>query len=307
MALGACALWGLVFVIPALLEDFSVFQIAFGRCLVFGLFSFTIFLIQNKRLRKILNLKSCKEALKLSFVGNLLHYMALIVGIQMGNVVLATLILGVSPLSIAWYATYRKNGSLPINAFFPSLFILGGLFLIHFNILNEVVSYNEYFWSITCSCVALATWTWFIVANDDFLKKTSFPSQDWVTVLGVATLFWVFIGFLVFFLLFPDHSAPLNLQRSYLIGSVVLGVGSSWCAQYLWNLGSRSLPLSLAGYLVIFETLFGLLFTYILGMRQTNPIDIIGTVLIITGIFFAIRSLQHRIFHDHPFSEIQGQ
>jgi len=44
---------------------------------------------------------------------------------------------------------------------------------------------------------------------------------------------------------------------AFFIGSAILGLLCSWVGAWLWNRASLHLPVSLAGQLTIFETIFG--------------------------------------------------
>ena len=53
----------------------------------------------------------------------------------------------------------------------------------------------------------------------------------------------------------------------FLIGCATLGVFCSWVGAALWNKASVFLPVSLAGQLMIFETIFGVLFVYMINQQ----------------------------------------
>lgn len=46
--LGACFCWGFIFAIPGLLPQFSMIEVALGRCFLFGLVSLVILFFQKK-------------------------------------------------------------------------------------------------------------------------------------------------------------------------------------------------------------------------------------------------------------------
>ena len=57
---------------------------------------------------------------------------------------------------------------------------------------------------------------------------------------------------------------------SFLIGCATLGLLCSWVGASLWNKASVFLPVSLAGQLMIFETIFGVLFVYMLNQQMPS-------------------------------------
>ena len=294
-ALCACALWGLVFVIPGLLVGFTALEVAVGRCFVFGIFSLGIFLSQRNRMLGSLSKEVWTKALQLSFVANLIHYVALVLSMIYGNAMLSILILGVNPVTVAWYGNLKHREQRISSLLVPSLFIIAGLLTIHIEIFNQSVSLREHLWGMIFAALALITWTWFIVANAEFLKGHKVMVHDWVTVVGIATLFWAccsVAGVLLVQSILDFENNPLGFKGELpvlVMGSLVLGLGSSWGAQYFWNMATLRLPISLSGQLIVFESLFGLLYIFLLESRFPTALDFIGIALILSGVTIAIQ------------------
>lgn len=74
----------------------------------------------------------------------------------------------------------------------------------------------------------------------------------------------------------------------FLVGCAILGVLCSWLGSMLWNMGSQKLPISLAGQLTIFETIFGLLFVYLLELSLPTPLEFIGITVILAGVLLSM-------------------
>jgi len=68
-----------------------------------------------------------------------------------------------------------------------------------------------------------------------------------------------------------------------------LGIGSSWLGSALWNHGARLLPPTLAGQMIVFETVFGLLYGFVFETRLPHLLEAIGIVLLLTGVVWAVR------------------
>ncbi len=71
---------------------------------------------------------------------------------------------------------------------------------------------------------------------------------------------------------------------------IAIGVGSGWLATILWNRASRILSASLCGQLIVSETLFGLLFTFVIAMRLPSATQLIAAVFFVLGILASIRA-----------------
>ena len=71
---------------------------------------------------------------------------------------------------------------------------------------------------------------------------------------------------------------------------VAIAVLCSWVGALCWNIASQRLPTVILGPLIVFETLAGLLYTFIL--RQTLPpvLTLSGIALLVIGVVVAVRA-----------------
>jgi drug/metabolite transporter (DMT)-like permease len=72
--------------------------------------------------------------------------------------------------------------------------------------------------------------------------------------------------------------------------SILIGVGATWIATWLWNRASQALPTSLAGQLLVFETVFGLAYAFALEGKAPPPLAWAGMALLLAGVVLGIRS-----------------
>jgi len=104
-----------------------------------------------------------------------------------------------------------------------------------------------------------------------------------------------------------DLFIPDNFQN-FIYGSLVLGLVCSWAGNFLWNHASTSLPLSLAGQLTIFETIFGLFFVYLVEQRFPGPLELGGVTLMIGGILISFKSFRSTLTaQSAPISEFVSE
>jgi drug/metabolite transporter (DMT)-like permease len=156
----------------------------------------------------------------------------------------------------------------------------------------------EYTIGLICSFLALASWSVYVVLNSRFLKHNPhITSNDWATIQGVATLFWVIIASAACSVFLWNE---IDMQKyftwnqdtmAFFIGCATLGLLCSWVGASLWNKASIYLPVSLAGQLMIFETVFGVLFVYLLNQQIPPFIEYSGILLILVAVIFGIRAL----------------
>ena len=299
-ALAACLVWGLIFVIPQMLTGFDSIEIGLGRYFFLGLFSLLLAGFQIPRKIQITIWLRCFGWA--FFVGNF-YYTSLVLGLRFLSPAIATLILGLAPITIAFYGNWKEKECDTRQLILPSLLIFLGLILVNFPLFSldlKEFALLEYTFGLLCTLSSLVVWTWYVVSNAKFLKSNpNIPAAQWSTMIGVATFFWTLIIGTIYFLSKKDSALILQKYatlsphlNTFLIGSLVLGVVCAWCGAYLWNRASLFLPMTIAGQLMIFETIFGLIFVYLYEQRLPIFIEGIGIILMLLGIYASIYSLK---------------
>lgn len=234
-------------------------------------------------------------AFLLALISNMIHYTFLVFGLRNTSASMTTLLLSLSPFVMTFYANWN-NPKYKI-AIIPLLAILIGLLFVnapffHFAFNSEFLNL-KYFFGLACAIIALATWAWYLVTNSQILSKHCVAPSDWVTALGTAT-FLLAILFGSFYLFFFRKNLHIEMHSSafyqLLFGGLVLGIISSWMATYLWNHAAKRLSITFASQLTIFETIFGLLFIFIIQQRLPLSAEFFGIVLMLIGLFFSYRN-----------------
>ncbi|MBP7074400.1 MAG: DMT family transporter [Rhabdochlamydiaceae bacterium] len=291
-ALLACFLWGLDFIIPGFLVHFSPIEIALGRYLTYGTIS--LILIYRTwsqggfRYPRTVWIKSLFYSLMIT-VG---YYICLIMGVRYATPAISALVMGLSPIAISFYGNWKQKEVTYRSLITPSILILIGLFLINAPHLQTSASPQTHLWGLFYSALALLVWSWYVVANARFLKQNpTVNSYDWNNLIGVMSIFWVvLVGFALQNQINLNSYSQWSTDLKYFItGCLILGILCSSIAEGLWNKASLSLPVSLAGQLTIFETIFGVLFYYILLWELPPLLESIGIVLFLWAITLGIR------------------
>lgn len=292
--IAACLLWGLIFVIPTFLNEFSAIEVALGRCLTFGMFSMGLFLLSKGQLLRRLSLDAWKVAFLLALVINVVHYSSIVLGLRFASAALTTLIIGINPVCLAIYGSFKQKNYPIKGLLIPCALLTIGLVMVNlppFLWQNSPVSLNEYLLGILFGLIALGTWVWSAVINADFLQKNpQIKAGDWVTAMGVGTFFWSILcaAILTFFFIDTEHLDKYvqfsDVLHLFFACCLILGVCCSWIGSYFWNKASVRVPLALAGQLSIFETIFGLMFVYLVERRIPHYLEVLGVLAIFTGI-----------------------
>ena len=136
--------------------------------------------------------------------------------------------------------------------------------------------------------LALACWTVYAVWNARRLAATpNFNSHEWSLLTGVVT------GALSLVLIVPaflvggaGHGA--GAWTLFWGVSLAVALGASVIGNGLWNAASRLLPLSLSGQLIVFETLFALLYGFLHEGRWPRPLESAAIALMLAGVLWSV-------------------
>ena len=306
-ALAAGLMWGLVFVAPLLLPAYPAVLLSCARYLAFGLIALPLAWFDRARLRE-LDRADWVEAFKLSAIGNLLYYLCLAAAIQRAGGPLPTVIIGTLPVVIAVVSNLRsdaqvrrRDGRLPWLRLLPSLLLIAaGIACVNQVELaalgdDAAVDLSRYASGAALAVAAVACWTWYPIRNADWLRHHADRSpRAWATAQGLATLPLAAAGFALFWLwnalagdTFPMPAGPTPLLFLGLMFTI--GLFASWLGTLCWNEASQRLPPSLAGQLIVFETLAALAYAFALRGELPQPLTWVGIGLLMAGVLWALR------------------
>jgi drug/metabolite transporter (DMT)-like permease len=84
---------------------------------------------------------------------------------------------------------------------------------------------------------------------------------------------------------------PLGPTPSLFLGLMLaIGLLSSWVGTLCWNEASQRLPATLAGQLIVFETLSALAYAFFLRGHLPPPGTLAGIALLVAGVVWAVRA-----------------
>ncbi len=303
-ALAAGLMWGLVFVAPLMLPDYPAVLLSFARYLAFGLIALPLAWFDRRRLRQLTR-ADWIEALKLSTVGNLLYYLCLAAAIQRAGGPLPTMIIGTLPVVIAISSNLRdarRDGRLPWRQLAPSLALIAlGIALVN---QVEIVQLRDerdadlgrYGLGAVLAIGALICWTWYPMRNADWLRAHPDRSpRSWATAQGIATLPLALAGYAGFWAWSAITGAPFDMPLGpdplRFVGLMfAIGLFASWLGTLCWNEASQRLPTTLAGQLIVFETLSALAYAFTLRGQMPEPATLAGIAMLVAGVLWALRA-----------------
>ena len=295
----AGALWGFVFVVPSLLPDFNPLLLSTGRYIVYGILSALIILPKLIPLIQRLTRLDIQQLIWLSLSGNLVYYLLLASAVQLAGVATTSLIIGTLPVTIT-LAGRKDQGALSLRQLaWPLLLIMLGMLAVNISAFQQAANQQQPLHNtvlgILCAFGALFSWTRFAVNNTRYLKLSQFTSSEWSSLWGITTGLLSVLLLLIAGGLFPSQLLPELPQSrwlSFFAISLGLALFSSWLGNLLWNAASRRLPITLGGQLIIFETLFALLYGFIYAGRWPSLLESIAIALLISGVLWTVR--KHR-------------
>ena len=293
--LAAGALWGLVFIAPKLMGDFAPPQIAATRYLIYGLIALPLLIPGWRDLNAKLSRRDWVALAWLGLSGNIVYYICLAVAVQFAGPAPASLIVGMLPVVITLVGV-RDAGAVPLKPLLPSLFLaVIGVALISFqSVALAPGGWQRQALGLLAACGALACWAIYAVFNTRAIARLpSVSSQDWSLLLGLVTAIECVALALPAFLLWPFAHEPDAWLR-FLGVSTGIAILASVIGNGLWNSASRRLPLTMTGQLVVFETLFALVYSFAFEHRWPTRIELAAIGALLAGVWWCAALHRYR-------------
>ncbi|ASK01060.1 MULTISPECIES: DMT family transporter [Citrobacter] len=301
-ALLAGLMWGLIFVGPLIVPEYPAVLQSMGRYLALGLIALPIAWLGRVRLRQ-LGRKDWVTALTLTMMGNLIYYVCLASAIQRTGAPVSTMIIGTLPVVIPVFANLlysQRDGKLSWWRLSPALVLIGiGLLCVNISELNQGLpdfSGWRYGSGIALALISVVCWAWYALRNARWLREN--PDKHpmmWATAQALVTLPVSLFGYIAACLWLngqtPDFALPFGPRPAVFIGLMIaIAVLCSWVGALCWNVASQKLPTVILGPLIVFETLAGLLYTFILRQEFPPLLTVSGITLLMVGVVIAVRA-----------------
>lgn len=301
-ALLAGLMWGLIFVGPLIVPEYPAVLQSMGRYLALGLIALPIAWLGRVRLRQLTR-KGWVTALALTMMGNLIYYVCLASAIQRTGAPVSTMIIGTLPVVIPVFANLlysQRDGKLSWWRLSPALVLIGiGLLCVNISELNQGLpdfSGWRYGSGIALALISVVCWAWYALRNARWLREN--PDKHpmmWATAQALVTLPVSLLGYIAACLWLngqtPDFALPFGPRPGVFIGLMIaIAVLCSWVGALCWNVASQKLPTVILGPLIVFETLAGLVYTFILRQEFPPLLTVSGIALLIVGVVIAVRA-----------------
>lgn len=274
--MGAGALWGLVFLAPELVREFGPLQLTIGRYLCYGLIAAALLAPRWRSLIALVPQRQWLNLLWIAFAGNTLYYILLASAVQIGGIAMTSLVIGFLPVAVTVIGS-REQGAIPFAKLLPSLLLCAaGAVCIAWQALATpaATSVGAQVIGLLCAIGALASWTAYTVGNTRCLTQLQHVSaHDWSLLTGI-------VAGAQSLALIPLALILDTTQHSFgewaRFGAVSAGIAvlASIIGNSLWNRMSRLLPLTLVGQMILFETVFALIYGLLWEQRLPTSLEL---------------------------------
>jgi len=288
---GAC--WGAVFLAPELIRGFTPLQLAVARYLAYGALAL---LLIAPRLGRALAGIGRREWLALgglSLIGNLVYYVLLAGAVQLGGVAMTSLVIGFLPVAVSVIGS-RRHGAVSLRHLWLALALATlGIACIGWQALAADAGQagRQPLPGFALAIGALISWSAYAVLNRGWLERLpQMSAHDWNLLTGLAT------GALALLLAWPAFASVAEAghgarEWAWFVGiSASLALLASIIGNAFWNRASRLLPLTMVGQMILFETLFALLYGFVWELRWPSALEWLAMALVGASVPLSLRA-----------------
>lgn len=296
----ACMLWGLVYLVPLVLPNYDPVYIAAGRFVGFGIIAAPLVCAEYKEFRHY-KLSDWLFVSKLGIFGNIVYYWCLINCIQNAGAPLAGMCMAVIPVLVAVVSNLRnrRNGAhIPWRRLAPGLVLISvGLLVANVTEFELVIEAGQngagrFWYGVLMGIFALLIWTWYPIQNADWLLDHPRRSpRSWSTAQGLTTLPFAIVLYLALWVQDAPGTPLLGPDPAwFILVAAGSGILCSWLGIVFWNAMSQRLPTALGGQMIVFETIFAVIYAHLLRGAWPSWNMILGMALLIAGVLFSLRA-----------------
>ncbi|ROR17942.1 drug/metabolite transporter (DMT)-like permease [Comamonas sp. BIGb0124] len=298
----AGAFWGLVFLTPRLLPAFTPWELSIGRYVCYGVIALMFLAPALRRTLARVDRHDLAAMVRQSLAGNIVYYILLAYGVQLAGIAPTSLIIGLLPLLVTLMGR-ADHGAIPLKSLaWPLATVAAGIACINIDLFTHSASgasgrsLMQNVAGVVCAVLALLSWSWYTLDNTRYLQRNAkFTGGQWSALYGLTSGAIALVMGLVGLLLFAPQITGAAAQATgrdwtlFWLVNAALALGASMIGNQLWNIASRRVPVTLSGQLIIFETLFALLYGFVYGQQWPRPLELAAIVLLVAGVAWAVR------------------
>ncbi len=287
---GAGALWGLVFLAPQLLHDFSPLQLSASRYLAYGAVALAVLAPRWRRATAALGAPEWWALARLSVLGNLLYYVLVGRAVQWAGAPATSLVVGMVPVVVTLAGARSGGAAALLRLAGPTGLCIAGMGLVGLQAIgaeHAAQPLERRLAGLACAFGALLSWSAYSLSNARWLsRRPDISSRDWSLLTGVVTGALALLQAVPAFA-FAGGSAHAGMDwlRFWAVATL-LAVLASVVGNALWNGASRLLPLALTGQMIVFETVFALLYGCLWERRAPSVLELAALACLLAGVLW---------------------
>ena len=291
--LGAGALWGLTFIAPVFLGPFTTLDLTVVRYLIFGVVSVAALGLLRFNPFTRLDARGWCRIIGLGLAGNTLFYLALSSGVAFAGSAPVALIIGTLPLAMIVAGNLRRQTIAWGRLAGPIAVLAAGLGFTGMAAMDggdgtpgALVPLG-----IVLGLVAVFSWLAYGIVNGEYLADH--PGTGvilWTSLTGLGTLITLPPLIIAMAVVGRADAVRTGEVGVLLFWGLVLGLGSTWAATWLWNKASSGLSTTVLGLLVVSQTVFAMVFLCLLETRLPSFAEAVSILLIVIGVGWGLRA-----------------
>ncbi|MDO4936295.1 MAG: EamA family transporter, partial [Sutterellaceae bacterium] len=171
------ALWGLIYIAPLMVPEYNAVLVALSRFMAFGVISLPFLYVFRREIDGF-TWADIRQTFRLSLFGNVLFYCLLTICIRLAGAPLAGMFMAVIPVLVAIVSNVRNRGTdsqVPWSKIIPPLVVIfAGLLIANITEFQKAAAQSaeggEMYWvGVAFGIAAVISWTWFSIANAEWL------------------------------------------------------------------------------------------------------------------------------------------
>jgi drug/metabolite transporter (DMT)-like permease len=294
-ALLAALAWSLNFIVPLVIGDYSIFDLALFRFLISGLIAFA-YLLCNWSDVRTLTIADWLMSLALGLVGYFVYFQSLAGAALYAGPVIAPAFLALVPVVLAITGNLRQPTIAWRHLALPIMLATIGLILVNTGSFDQAALADapSLLKGIPLAILAAACWVWFGLANQSALaRRPRMPAGIWTALIMVGAslgiIAFVPIGLHLNAFASPRLGLAWHSATSLYIWGIVLALTSSLGGALAWTFASQRLPVAVSAQLITMETVFGVVLGLIVRHRWPAAMEAAGMLVLLAGVVITIR------------------
>jgi drug/metabolite transporter (DMT)-like permease len=294
----AALAWSLNFIVPFVIGDYSIFDIALFRFLVSGLIAFAYLMSQWKDFRALRAPDWCMS-FALGLVGYFVYFQALAGAALYAGPVIAPAFLALVPVVLAITGNLRQPTIAWRHLTFPFTLATIGLLLVNAGSFEQasIKEAPSLLIGVPLAILAAACWVWFGLLNQSALsKRPQMPAGVWTALIMIGAslgmLVFVPIGLILNVFASTRLGLGWDVASSLYVWGTILALTASLGGALAWTFASQRLPVALSAQLITMETVFGTILGLLVRRRWPTLMEGVGMTVLLAGVVITIR-----VFH----------